>query len=111
MSEHFKVKEFACKDGSDTILIDQQLIYYCEMIRRHFGKPITINSGYRTPAYNAKVGGAGGSKHKEGKAADIVVSGVSPQKVAQYAEEIGIKALHAYNTFTHIDTRPNYARW
>lgn len=111
LSEHFKVKEFACKDGSDTILIDQQLVYYCEMIRRYFGRPITINSGYRTPAYNAKVGGAGGSKHKEGKAADIVVSGVSPQKVAQYAEEIGVKALHAYNTFTHIDTRPNYARW
>lgn len=111
LSEHFKVKEFACKDGSDTILIDQQLVYYCEMIRQHFGRPITINSAYRTKAYNAKVGGAGESKHMEGKAADIIVSGVSPQKVAQYAEEIGVKALHAYNTFTHIDTREKCARW
>ncbi len=111
LSEHFKVKEFACKDGSDTVLIDQQLVYYCEMIRIHFGKPITVNSGYRTPAYNKRVGGAGGSYHMKGMAADIVVSGVSPQRVAQYAEEIGVQALHAYNTFTHIDTRPYRARW
>lgn len=111
LSEHFKVKEFACKDGTDAVLIDQQLVYYCEMIRGHFGKPITVNSGYRTPAYNAKVGGASGSYHMRGMAADIVVSGVSPQRVAQYAEEIGVQALHAYNTFTHIDTRPYRARW
>lgn len=112
LSEHFKVKEFACKDGSDKILIDDQLVYYCEMIRQHFGGPVTINSGYRNPNYNANVKGAAkNSMHMYGKAADIAVSGASTTQVAQYAESIGVMALHAYDSWTHIDTRPSYARW
>lgn len=45
-------------------------------IRRAYGKPIYINSGYRSPLLNAKVGGAKNSRHKLGLAADI--TGGSP---------------------------------
>ena len=49
LSEHFTVREFACHDGSDTVKIDMQLIRQLETIRAHFGgKPIHINSAYRT---------------------------------------------------------------
>ena len=108
---NFAVGEFACKDGSDTILIDTQLAYYLQKIRDHFGRPVRINSGYRTKAYNALVGGASESQHVLGTAADIVVDGVTSQQVAEYADQIGMGGIGIYTTFTHIDVRPVKARW
>jgi len=108
---NFQVKEFACKDGSDTILIDTQLAYYLQKIRDHFGKAVRINSGYRTPSYNAQVGGASESQHVLGTAADILVEGYTPKEVAAYADQIGVNGIGIYKTFTHIDVRPVKARW
>ena len=54
----FRVREFRCRDGSDTIMIDQTLAVLLQAIREHFNKPITITSGYRTAAHNTAVGGA-----------------------------------------------------
>ena len=51
VSAHFSVYEFACSDHSDTVLIDTELIYILEQVRAHFGKPVHINSGYRSPSY------------------------------------------------------------
>lgn len=107
LSENFKVKEFACHDGSDLIKVDVDFITGpLQDIRTHFGMPITINSGYRTPSYNVKVGGAKNSYHVRGQAYDIVVKGHTPQEVAQYASSIGIKGIIQYNTFVHVDSRP-----
>jgi peptidoglycan hydrolase-like protein with peptidoglycan-binding domain len=97
-------------------LIDEQLVTYLQKIRDHFGKSITITSGYRCPTHNSRVGGATGSRHSKGQAADIVVDGVSPRTVAQYAESIGIKGIGLYETakdgyFTHIDTRDYKSFW
>lgn len=108
---NFTVGEFACKDGSDTILIDTQLAYYLQKIRDHFGKAVRIISGYRTPSYNSKVGGASESQHMLGTAADIVVDGVTPRQVAEYADQIGMGGIGIYKTFTHVDVRPVKARW
>ena len=47
LSTNFKVREFACKDGSDAILIDDELVKLLQKIRDHFGKPVVINSAYR----------------------------------------------------------------
>ena len=88
VSEHFKANEFACKDGTDNILIDSQLIEILEKIRNHFGTPITINSGFRTVKHNRNVGGAKASYHCKGMAADIVVKGHSAKEVAKYADSI-----------------------
>lgn len=44
----FKVREFRCRDGSDAIMIDQTLVVLLQAIREHFGKAVTITSGYRT---------------------------------------------------------------
>ena len=113
LSEHFTVREFACSDGSDEIRIDPKLVDYLEKIRAHFGKPVRITSGYRSPAYNAKVGGAFHSYHLRGMAADIVISGVSSKLVAQYAETVGCGGVGWYEArnFTHIDTRSGNVRW
>ena len=113
VSEHFKVREFACKDGSDVVFISMELVEILQKIRNHFGLPVTINSGYRTPAYNKKVDGAAYSQHLYGTAADITVRGVSPQRVADFAETLleHTGGIGRYAAFTHIDVRDEKARW
>ncbi len=113
LSTNFRVREFACSDGSDPIFIDSELIKILQKIRDHFKKPITITSGYRTPTRNKVVGGTTYSQHLYGMAADIKVDGVSPQKVAQYAETLLTNrgGIGIYATFTHIDVRATKSRW
>lgn len=113
LSPHFTVKEFACHDGFDTVLIDDRLVTLLEKIRDRFGKPIHINSAYRTAKYNAKIGGVSNSYHVKGMAADIVIDGVKSKEVAQYAETIGCGGIGWYEArnFTHIDTRPRHVLW
>lgn len=111
LSKNFKVKEFKCKDGSDTILIDSKLIYFLQIIRDHFNKPVIINSAYRTQQYNTRVGGAKNSYHKLGRAADIHIDGIHPKEIAAYAESIGMLGIGEYPSFTHVDTRDNKSFW
>lgn len=113
LSENFKVKEFASTDGADPIFISPQLIMVLQHIRSHFNKPITINSGYRTHARNNTVNGAKFSQHLYGTAADIVVSGISPVEVANFAETLlpNTGGIGRYSTFTHIDVRKEKSRW
>lgn len=113
LSTNFRVREFACTDGSDPIFIDTELVKILQRIRNHFGRPITITSAYRTPTKNKACGGTIYSQHLYGRAADIKVSGVSTAKVATYAESIlcGKGGIGIYDTFTHIDVRSQKSRW
>ena len=106
LSENFKVKEFACKDNSDKILIDVTFVKtHLQDIRTHFGKPVIVNSAYRTETYNRYVGGAKNSYHMKGRAFDISIKGVSPHEIAKYAASIGVPGVIQYNTFVHVDSR------
>jgi len=58
-----------------TILVEQLL----DPIRRRYGAPIIVTSGYRCPALNTAVGGVANSHHIVGCAADIVAPLLSPQ--------------------------------
>lgn len=118
LSTYFNSTEFDCHGSGccSTTLINETLVEYLQKIREHFGKPITITSGYRCATHNRNVGGATGSRHSKGDAADIVVSGVTPREVAKYAESIGIKGIGLYETnadghFVHIDTRTTKSFW
>ena len=118
LSENFSSVEFDCHGSgccSETI-INPKLVEYVQKIRDHFGKSITVTSGYRCPVHNKRIGGATGSRHSKGDAADIVVTGVAPREVAKYAESIGIKGIGLYETsadghFTHVDTRDVKSFW
>lgn len=115
LSANFKVREFACKDGSDVILVAPELVTVLQKIRTHFARPITITSAYRTPAHNKKEGGEPFSQHLYGTAADIVVTGVAPAKVAAYVETLmpnkGGIGIYTKKGFTHIDVREKRSRW
>lgn len=113
ISKNFRVREFACKDGSDPIFIDDELVGVLQQIRDHFGKAVTITSAFRTASHNKKVGGATYSQHLYGKAADIKVSGVAPSVVADFAETLmpSTGGIGRYSTFTHVDVRKVKSRW
>lgn len=104
LSANFKVKEFACNDGSDTILIDLDMIPILQEIR-NLGGVVSINSAYRTDKYNAKVGGATNSYHKYGRAFDIRCSGMKLDDICNVANTLGVKGIIRYSSFVHIDSR------
>jgi hypothetical protein len=53
-------------------------------VRDHYGKGVRVNSGYRSPDVNAKVGGSKTSDHCKGQAADIEISGVPNAELAEW---------------------------
>lgn len=120
LAPSFNTREFRCRDGSDTVMVDEVLVLLLQCIREHFGKAVTITSGYRTAAHNAAVGGAKSSQHLLGRAADIRVEGISVEDVAAYAERLmpdwggvgryPVKAGRATG-WVHVDTRANKSRW
>lgn len=118
-SKHFKREEFACKGQKKGICecnfdtVDAETLEVLEQIRFHFDKPVTIYSGCRCKEYNKHVGGSKQSQHMKGRAVDIGVKDVSPEKVheyliGKYPDKYGIGK---YRTFVHIDTRNYKARW
>lgn len=111
LTNNFSVSEFKCNDGSDTVKIDLKLAALLQEIRNHFGKPVIINSAYRTASYNKKMGGSSNSLHLYGKAADIRIDGVSPTAIARYCESLGVKGIGLYSTFVHVDTRTTKYYW
>lgn len=121
LSKYFTWKEAACRDGTpvpDKLKTSVSAVAYdMDVIRDFFGVPITVNSWYRTPEYNKKVGGKPSSKHLLGIAVDFTVKGVSPKQVREVLEGlIRIGAIYqggigAYDRFTHYDNRGTKARW
>lgn len=103
------------KDGSDAVLTAPRLVMVLQSIRSHFAAPVVIHSAYRTPQYNAKVGGAAHSQHCYGTAADISVKGQTPAAVAAYARTLmpdwGGVGVYAGQGFTHIDVRETRSDW
>lgn len=87
------------------------------MLRDTLKKPVTINSGYRSPGYNKKVGGASKSQHLVAKAADIRVPGLLAIEVYNVILRLIEQGkmhnggLGLYDTFVHYDVRATSARW
>ena len=77
-------------------------------IEGHFGKKVVMNSGYRTPAHNAEVGGAEDSYHKKCMAADFFIPGVPKSQLIAYARRCRWSAAsgcYPGRDFIHIDVR------
>lgn len=123
LTENFDSKEFECRDGSETpcdVLVNlKELAINLQVLRDFFGVAITVNSGYRSPSYNAnlKPPGAKNSKHIIGQAADIKVPGKKPVQVKAAIEKLIGEGkmkqggIGLYPTFVHYDIRGNNARW
>ena len=121
ITKNFSLAEFDCKDGSampNSVIINIiELAKNLQELRYYLKTSITVNSGYRSPKYNAKIGGVKNSQHVLGKASDLMVKGFTPKQVADAIEKL-IKAgkmkeggIGVYPTFTHYDIRGVKARW
>lgn len=109
---HFTRAEFACQCGCGFDTVDVELATVVVLARQHFGVPVIITSGCRCETHNINEGGAENSFHPLGKAADCYVSGVSPQEVADFFDQLlgargGIKV---YLDRVHVDVRSGYWR-
>ena len=92
LSEHFTLGEFT-KSGShpevynipshEAIANLANLSKWLEVLRERAGTPIVINSGYRSPQLNRKIGGAPNSNHLTGCAVDIRVENM--EQLLRYA--------------------------
>tara|TARA_R100000544_G_C2220605_1_gene57322 strand:+ start:877 stop:1299 length:423 start_codon:yes stop_codon:yes gene_type:complete len=95
----------------------QRLASNLQVLRDYVGKSVIINIAYRPSWYEINMGRSGTSQHCSAKAADIVVSGMTPDEVADTIEELILKdkmengGLGRYDTFTHFDVRGYAARW
>ena len=65
--------------------------YVCEKIlepvRAHFGKPVQINSSYRSPLVNKAVGGSKTSQHSNGEAVDFEIPGIPNKQLADWVAD------------------------
>lgn len=114
LSQHFSRSEFRCHgfghpghQDHDTP-VDAGLVQLLELIRKEHGLPIEIVSGHRCRWWNRKQGGAGGSEHIAGRAADIR-SGIIRFDRANELGAMGIGTKAGW--VTHVDRRQRKARW
>ncbi|AOT70682.1 YcbK family protein [Geosporobacter ferrireducens] len=130
ITPHFNIKEFRCKANGE-VLVNAAVIDHIrrlEKFRDWYGRPMLVNSGYRTPAYNKQIGGAANSYHIQGIAADIALpmaefSGYTPARRNEFLNNIRDKwtqlcnadglggGVGFYNTFFHLDSRKTAAFW
>lgn len=130
-SKYFSAHEFECHDGTeypsewhgDRL---QPLVDTLDAIREKWGGPIVVVSGFRTDAYNKRVGGASASQHVQGRAADVRPASGSPHMVRQLHDLVRtmlvgnllphLGGLGVYRRWIHVDVRPRgtegrIARW
>ena len=102
------VHDIAFNHFRQVVFIDDHLYTILDILRHKLGKPVIITSGYRTPEWNAKCGGAKYSYHMRGMAADIRVNGMSAKEIANKLNEIVPDecGIIVYNTWVHFDVRP-----
>ena len=121
LSENFYLSEFNCKDGTEVpykyLPNVKILAENLQVLRGYFGKPIYINSSYRTARHNKKIGGATHSKHLTASAADIRIDGVTSIIIKDAIVTLISQGkmteggIGLYNSFLHFDIRGTKARW
>jgi uncharacterized protein YcbK (DUF882 family) len=121
LTKNFTTEEFRCHDGTPVppeFLNNVQLLAdNLQVLRDELNEPIHINSGYRTPIYNERVGGKKKSQHLLAKAADITTKNKTPKQLGAFIEKLIAQGkmkqggLGIYPGFVHYDVRGTRARW
>lgn len=89
VAPNFQVKEFACPDGSDVVVIHPFIPHICQLVRNKFNMPFSPNSAYRTVTHNKSIGGVNKSNHIYGRAVDIPAkNGVTPKQLYDYVDTL-----------------------
>lgn len=131
LSPHFSLAEMTASataaqfhiDNSPPAEVIERMRQLCaqvlEPVRARFGKPVQVNSGYRSPALNKRVRGSTTSQHMRGEAADIEIAGLANGTVAQWIREHldydqlileNYKPGVPMSGWVHVSWRPNGRR-
>jgi len=117
LSPHFSLREMLFSDtaarmGIENVPTDEQIrnaTRLCQVLlepmRIELGRPMTVLSGIRTARVNALVGGAPYSAHLDGRAADVLVAGMSPDTFARWIRQRGYpvdQVISEFGRWTHI---------
>ena len=110
----FSASELACKHcGVDKT--SQALVDALDALREQAGRPVKLNSAYRCPEHNKRIGGSPNSQHVTGLAADVAIPrGLTLRALYEAALKVpAIKGIGLYpdELFLHVDVRPKQARW
>jgi hypothetical protein len=120
LSKHFELAEFvvsetAARQGIDNQPSDQviaNLSGLCEKLleplRVHLARPVIITSGYRSIELNQLIGGSNTSQHMTGKAADIIVPGITPFDLCTLIESMNLpygQLINEFGRWTHISLK------
>lgn len=126
VTPHFFVTEFDCHSGDSypAEWVESRLRPLCEALEQVRAKcggfPVTITSGFRTPAWNEAVGGKEDSQHIHGTAADFLISKAHVDDVYQACLDLqdtgvipcgGLAIYHQRVSFVHLDVRGRRVRW
>jgi len=103
--KYFNYEEFDSPDvqGSGQ-LMDSKLLKMIDEAREIYGRPIRVNSGYRTSSHNRKVGGKSSSSHLKGLAIDVAcVKSNERFDMLNAFLEVGFNRIGIASTFIHVD--------
>ena len=96
MSKYFKEID----DGN----MNQEFLLRLDEARERAGIPFVINSAYRSPEHNAKIGGKPNSSHLKGLAVDISVTNSRQRFIVLNALlNVGFTRIGIADTFIHVD--------
>lgn len=82
-------------------------------LRANLGRPVIVTSGFRSELVNNLVGGASGSQHTQGQAADIHVVGMTSDQLAQAIIVLGLpydQVIEEYGRWVHVSYGPRHRR-
>ena len=117
LSEHFELAEFLVSESAarrgianePTPEVIENLRRLCQSVlqplRLRLNRPVVITSGYRSPALNGAVGGSPNSHHMQGRAADLIVPGMTPLAVCQMAQQMKlpcVQIIHEFGRWAHL---------
>ena len=118
ISENFTWEEFQRSEAADKLGIDNRIpdesiaaqirslvVTVLQPLRRAYGRPLAVNSGYRSPDLNKAIKGANNSQHTKGQAADIAID--NPLELARLVlrKNLPFDQMILYPTFIHLSHR------
>lgn len=114
LTKHFTLEELTRTDhrqfdntpNADEIANLTRLALFLELVKTKLGgKPIMVNSAFRSKKVNDAVGSKDTSQHRLGCAADIRVPGMSPNEVVESIKGFGLyydQIIREFDSWTHI---------
>jgi hypothetical protein len=115
ISENFTWEEFQQSETADKLGIDNRIpdesiasqlrslvVTVLQPMRRAYGRPLSVNSGYRSPVLNKAIKGEKNSQHTKGQAADIATD--NPRELARLVlqKNLPFDQMILYPTFIHL---------